>query len=309
MAKQGAKSEDFVANATKTLQTIEHNLIALAQAALEEEKKLPADSENGRAAASAPTSSFRLQKISQQLLRLSEQSKFLQKSLQQGLDPALGNDSHWPQIRILQSQEEERAQLAHELEDGVGQLLANAIFELASCRHLLAHSQESVSAGLDALQEELEQGLTDIRHFITDLEPTTILSNFGLAGGIRRYVEQYQARTGLETQLHMRANIGRLPSIIENAIFRVIQEALSNVYRHANATQVNVVVEEVAGQLEFSVIDNGDGLVSEKLGATKRNLGLARMVDYAELLNGNLRILSELGQGTQIILLVPYPTL
>lgn len=308
MGKQAAKSDDFVTGATTVLQTIERNLIALAQAALEEEKKLPADSENGQAAAPDPAPKFRLQKISQQLLRLSEQSKYLQKSLQNGLDPSLGNDYHWPQIRVLQSQEEERAQLAHELEDGVGQLLANAIFELASCRHLLANSQESVSEGLDALQEELEQGLTDIRHFITDLEPTTILSNFGLAGGIRRYLEQYQARTGLETQLQMRANIGRLPSIIENAIFRVIQEALNNAYRHANATQVQVMVEEVDGRLEFSVIDNGDGLISEKLGATKRNLGLARMVDYAELLNGKLRILSEPGQGTQIILRVAYPT-
>jgi two-component system sensor histidine kinase DegS len=309
MAEHATNSEDFVANVATILATIEKNLVALAQTALVEPDLSPSDQENGHASSQGSTAYLRRQKISQQLLRLSEQSKFLHQSLQNGLDLSLVNSELWPQIRILQSQEEERAQLAHELEDGVGQLLANAIFELASCRHLLANNQESVSVGLDALQEELEQGLADIRHFITDLEPTTVLSNFGLAGGLRRYLEQYQARTGLETQLHMRANIGRLPSIMENAIFRVIQEALNNTYRHANASQIDVVVEEIDGNLQFRVIDNGDGMVSEKLGVTKRNLGLARMIDYAELLNGTLRIFSEPGQGTQIILLVAYPPL
>jgi signal transduction histidine kinase len=141
------------------------------------------------------------------------------------------------------------------------------------------------------------------------LEPSTILSNFGLGGGIRRYLEQYQTTTGLETQLRMQANIGRLPSIIETAIFRVIQEALANVDHHAKATRVDVIVAEDDGALQFSVIDNGDGLIADKIGAAKRNLGLARMVDYAELLNGELKILSEPGQGTQVILRIPYPNL
>jgi two-component system sensor histidine kinase DegS len=301
-------SEDFLAQATALLHKIEDDLAQLAQEALSGQKSTVVDHENGR---SNQVSEYKLkrQQLSQQLLRLSEQSKFLQTCLQNNLDLSQITDNYWPQIRILQSQEEERAQLARELEDGVGQLLANAIFELASCRHLLASDQEAVSVGLDALQTELEQGLTDIRHTITNLEPSTILSNFGLGGGIRRYLEQYQTTTGLETQLRMQANIGRLPSIIETAIFRVIQEALANVDHHAKATRVDVIVAEDDGALQFSVIDNGDGLIADKIGAAKRNLGLARMVDYAELLNGELKILSEPGQGTQVILRIPYPNL
>jgi signal transduction histidine kinase len=144
---------------------------------------------------------------------------------------------------------------------------------------------------------------------ITDLEPATILGSFGLGGGIRRYLEQYEAKTGLKTQLRINTNLGRLPSIIEIAIFRVIQEILSNVDCHANATQVDVVVEENGRGIQFSVIDNGDGLISEKIGASRKNLGLARMVDYAELVNGDLRVLSEPGRGTQVILSVPYSVL
>jgi two-component system sensor histidine kinase DegS len=308
MSNRMVISEDFLAQATALLHKIEDDLAQLAQEALSGQKSTVVDHENGR---SNQVSEYNLkrQQLSQQLLRLSERSKFLQTCLQNDLDLSQITDNYWPQIRILQSQEEERAQLARELEDGVGQLLANAIFELASCRHLLASDQEAVSVGLDALQTELEQGLTDIRHTITNLEPSTILSNFGLGGGIRRYLEQYQTTTGLETQLRMQANIGRLPSIIETAIFRVIQEALANVDHHAKATRVDVIVAEDDGALQFSVIDNGDGLIADKIGAAKRNLGLARMVDYAELLNGELKILSEPGQGTQVILRIPYPNL
>ncbi len=308
MSNRTATLQDFIANATSVLHQVEMSLTDLAQTALLEHGSSLSDQENGNFG-NRPNADPRLQHVSQQLLKLSEHSRLLKNYLQNSLDslPAIGD--HWPQIRVLQSQEEERAQLARELEDGVGQLLANAIFELASCRHLLDGEREAVADGLNALQAELEHGLTDIRHFITNLEPATILSNFGLAGGIRRYLEQYEVKTGLKTQLLMKTNMGRLPSIVETAIFRIIQEALSNVFQHAGATQVDVVVEEIEGALQFSVIDNGDGLISEKISTDKRNLGLARMVDYAELLNGTLRILSEPGQGTQVIFVVPYPTL
>ena len=308
MSNKAVVLEDFLAHATAILATVEDQLATLAQTALISAEQGPVSQGNGTTA-EISQESRRLQQVSQYLLSLSEQIKFLHRQLGSDIDTTLLANNYWPQIKILQSQEEERAQVAHELEDSVGQLLANAIFELASVRQLLAGQQESVTDGLDALQEELEQGLTDIRQIITNLEPTTILSNFGLGGGIRRYLEQYQARTGIETQVRMKANIGRLPGIVETAIFRVIQEALNNVYLHANASQVDVVVEEKGTCLLFSIIDNGDGMNSEKIGAAKRNLGLARMVDYAELLNGKLRILSEPGQGTQVILLVSYPIL
>jgi two-component system sensor histidine kinase DegS len=191
----------------------------------------------------------------------------------------------------------------------VGQLLANAVFELASCRTLLDSDKPAVAAGLSALQTELETGLTDIRQFIVDLEPAAILGNFGLGAGLRRYLEHFETRTALKTQLHVKTNIGRLPSIVEITIFRVIQEALDNTYRHANASEVEVIIEEQEGHLQFSVLDNGNGLNIERVGKMKKNLGLARMVDYAELLNGKFRILSEANHGTQVILSVPYPVL
>ena len=313
MSDEIATLAEFVANASAVLLETENNLQELARAAMLKYEQLGTNQENGQRT-DGNEATLRLQQIGQQLSKLSERSKSLQKYLQNGFEqnsfgapPA--DDDDWPRIRILQSQEEERAQLARELEDGVGQLLANAVFELASCQHLLAHDKDAVSAGLTALQNELEQGLADIRHFITDLEPANILGNFGLGGGVRRYLEQFEARTTIRTELRINTNIGRLPSIIEVAIFRVIQEALQNVQRHANATQVDVVFEEKETILEFSVIDNGDGVVSDRIDLSKKNLGLARMVDYAALLDGKLKIFSDLGRGTQVTLLIPYHVL
>jgi two-component system sensor histidine kinase DegS len=305
MSDERAALDDFVANARAVLRETEDNLQQLAQLARQRSEQLRSSKENGHESEENVVA-LRVQQIGRELSKLSQRSNSLQTYLQNGLDAPPSEDEQWPRIRILQSQEEERSQLARELEDTVGQLLANAVFELASCRHLLANDKEAVSDGLDSLQTELEHGLASIRHFITDLEPAAVLGNFGLGGGIRRYLEQYETRTNIETQLRINTNIGRLPSIIEISIFRIIQEALRNVYQHANASQVEVVFEENNSSLEFSVIDNGEGLIANRVDVSKKNLGMARMVDYAELLNGKLRVLSEPKHGTKVILSIPY---
>jgi two-component system sensor histidine kinase DegS len=293
MSDENAALNDFVANAAAVLRETEDNLQKLAQMARLRSEQLRSDEENGHEA-EENVAALRVRQIGQQLSKLSQRSNTLQTYLQNGLDAPPTDDDHWPRIRVLQSHEEERSQLARELEETVGQLLANAVFELASCRHLLSNDDEAVSDGLDSLQMELEQGLANIRHFITDLEPATVLGNFGLGGGVRRYLEQYETRTKIKTQLRIKTNIGRLPSIIEISIFRIIQEALRNVQQHANATQVDIVFEENNSTLEFSVTDDGEGLTPNRVDASKKNLGMARMVDYAELLNGKLRVLSTI---------------
>lgn len=308
MTHETTNLENFLTEVSTVLHETESNLLELAQETFLKYEQLLLEPGNG----SGPIKNdqaIRLQQVGQQLTRLSQQSRDLHAYLQHGFDAPPVDDAYWPRIRILQSHEEERAQLAHELENSVGQLLANAVFELASCRTLLANDKEAVAVGLEALQAELENGLADIRQFIVDLEPATILGNFGLGAGIRRYLEQFETRTGLKAHLRVNTNIGRLPSIFEVTIFRVIQEALSNAHLHAAASQIEVVIEEKEGAFHFSVIDNGVGLNIERVGKSRKNLGLARMVDYAELLNGKFRILSDSERGTQIILSVPYPEL
>ena len=188
MDNEKSALDGFLADSAAVLHQTEINLSQLAQAALANSQPLPTSLKS-----EATPDTLRLQQIGQQLAKLSQRSHTLKTYLQNGLETPPVDDDYWPRIRILQSQEEERAQVARELEDNVGQLLANAIFELASCRHLLSSEAIAVTEGLDALQRELEQGLANMRQLITDLEPASILNNFGLGGGIRRYLEQFQS--------------------------------------------------------------------------------------------------------------------
>lgn len=309
MADAVTSLAELMAKTTAVLQAAERNLQELAQLVLACAHRIddcPDLTEQSVA---------RLQKVSLHLTDLSERSGALQFCLANDLDIPPLEGHHWPRIKIMQSQEEERMQVARSMEDSVGQLLANTIFELASYRQFLAKTMaNSPNAapdkdGLEPLQTELEQGLANLRHLIVELDPTTILSNFGLGGGIRRYLEQYEFKTGLATELRINTNFGRLPALVELGIFRIIQEALDNVHRHAGASQVEVVIAEENGRLQFTVIDNGEGLSPDRRGRSRKSLGLARMIDYADLLNGKLRILSEPGRGTQVILSMPYPAL
>jgi two-component system sensor histidine kinase DegS len=250
----------------------------------------------------------RLAQAARQFASLAERNAALAHYLANGMDAPPEDAAAWSRARIVQSQEEERSRLARELEDGVGQLLANAVFELASCRYLLGSENAAVDDGLAALQGEVEQGLADIRQMIADLDPPSVLGNFGLIAGLRRYLERYETRTGMQVAVNVQATVERLPATVEVAIFRIIQEALENVRRHANASQVEVKIYEEGDRLVFSIVDNGSGFQPGRAGHRGRSLGLVGMRDRAELLQGKLRIRSGAGHGTQVILSIPYPT-
>ncbi len=249
----------------------------------------------------------RLAQVARQFQKLGERNTRLSRYLASGMEAPPEDDDIWPRIRIIQSQEEERSRLARNLEEGVGQLLANAIFELTSCRHLLGTETQAVDEGLAALQAELEQGLSEVRQLIADLEPPSILVDLGLVAGLRSYLERYQARTGLRSGLSVRTVTERLPTTVEVAIFRIIQEALENVRRHARASRVELSIYQEDGRLVFSVTDDGIGLQSDRAGSHGPSLGLISMHDRAELLQGTLRVRSDVEQGTQLILSIPYP--
>ena len=248
-----------------------------------------------------------LAQLSLQLEKLVERQARLSRYVTGGLGAPPEDEDAWPRIRIIQSQEEERSRLARELEEGVGQLLANAVFELASCRYLLDAQNPTVDDGLVALQTELEQGLSNLRQLIADLDPPALLGNFGLVAGLRRYLERFETRTGLQVDMDVRAITERLPATVEVAIFRIIQEALENVRRHSQASRVKLDIYEEDGFLVFCVTDDGIGLQPERVGSRGRSLGLVSMHDRAELLQGKLRMRSDVRQGTQVILSIPYP--
>jgi signal transduction histidine kinase len=304
MASGEPQIEEFMQEAVRVLDQASQDISRLAEQAYR-----AADAVSAAAAGDNGRRAERLTQVARQFAHLAERNAALSHYLADGMDAPPEDDDAWPRARIIQSQEEERSRLARELENGVGQLLANAVFELASCRYLLGTENAAVDDGLAALQVEVEQGLADIRQVIADLDPPSVLGNFGLIAGVRRYLERYETRTGMQVTVNVRATVERLPATVEVAIFRIIQEALENVRRHANASHVEVNVYEEGDRLVFAIIDDGTGFQPGRVSQRGRSLGLVGMRDRAELLQGKLRIRSGAGHGTQVILSIPYPAL
>ncbi|HID62565.1 MAG TPA: sensor histidine kinase [Anaerolineae bacterium] len=225
----------------------------------------------------------------------------------EGLDLALTSAELSP-VRAIRSQEEERYRLAQAIQKDLAQLLANALFELQSYDRILESDPQAAREGLSHLKEELRDGLDEVRWLISNLQPPPLLADLGLAAGLRRYVEGYQKRSGIKVDLNMDELTERLPATMEVAIFRIVQEALQNVHKYAQATRVSIDFQRDSDLLVFTVEDNGRGFdVEPPIGQRDRNLGLIGMYDRATLLQGRLRVFSKRDHGTKVVLSVPYP--
>ena len=211
-------------------------------------------------------------------------------------------------LRAIRSQEEERYRIAQAIQKGLAQLLANALSELQSYDRILENDPQAARDGLFHLKEELRDGLDQVRWLISNLQPPSLLTDLGLAAGLKRYVESYQRHSGIEVDLDIDELTERLPATMEVAIFRIVQEALQSVHKYAQATRVNIDFQRDSDLLVFTVEDNGrDFDVEPSIGQRDRNLGLIDMYDRATLLQGELKVFNKRDHGTKVILLVPYP--
>lgn len=208
---------------------------------------------------------------------------------------------------FFQLQEEERYRLAHALMDGPGQILANALVELENSLRLVHDDPVAAVAGISALRNEIRTGLSQLRTFVAELQPP-LLDELGLGACLKEYVQAFGAKNGVRVECVGCDTMGdRLPSTIEIAVFRIVQEALANVRAHSGATHVRVKMERVADLVRLEVRDNGRGFVTtEEAVINRRQLGLVGMYDRAKLIGGQLQIFSEPHKGTRVVLTVPY---
>ncbi|MGQ9627910.1 MAG: sensor histidine kinase [Anaerolineae bacterium] len=212
-------------------------------------------------------------------------------------------------MRIVQSQEEERQRIAREVQNEVGQLLANSVFELEYHEHLAGDDPKMAKEGLHRLKEELRQGLDKVRWLVSELQPPPLLSELGLMKSLQIYSKRYMDSFGIQVKLDLQALEERLPAIMELLIFRIIQEALQNIRKHASASQVVIKSRRERENLIFSIEDNGHGFSPELLDPQgQKGLGLISMQDRAALLRGKLRIVDKKEKGVQVVLSIPYPS-
>jgi two-component system sensor histidine kinase DegS len=208
-------------------------------------------------------------------------------------------------LHALELQEEERQRLAREIHDGPAQILANAIFQIEFCLRLVEKDPPRLPAELARLKDDLREGLADIRYFIFDLRSDQ-LAEVGLVPTLRRYVESYQSRFGIEVVLTAPDDLPRLDGKRELAVFRIVQEALQNTRKHSGATSASVELRVDGGVLDAEIADTGQGFSTDTISdGTNRHFGLVSMRERAELIDGTLEISSVLGEGTRVTVRVP----
>jgi signal transduction histidine kinase len=209
--------------------------------------------------------------------------------------------------RVQAAREDERTSIARELHDELGQTLTAIKFELARIVSLLTQERISVEV-IDRLQSLVglvEIGIAVVKRIATDLRPP-ILDHLGLAAAVRWEAMAFRARTGLRCRVVAKDERTGLDAERETVLFRIVQESLTNVARHAQASAVDISLVPRRNGFEVRIRDNGRG-VSAAAVRNPRAIGLLGMRERAALVGGEFEIKGTRGRGTVVTVHVPFP--
>jgi signal transduction histidine kinase len=202
--------------------------------------------------------------------------------------------------RIVEAQELERRRLARELHDETGQALTSILLGLKSIEE--AENGQAARQATEELRERVVTTLQDVRRLALELRPK-VLDDFGLVSALERLAETFEEATGIRVELEATPKVDRLPGDMETALFRIVQEALTNVVKHAQATRVSVLVTRRPGGVAVIVEDDGRGYDTER--TRSDGIGVLGMRERVELLGGRLSVESSPGAGTTVAAEVP----
>ncbi len=217
----------------------------------------------------------------------------------------LAESSRTRATQILTAQEQERKRIARELHDETSQVLTSLLLSLKILEEAIA--SEEARQRVEETRSLVHQTLRAIRNLSIDLRPSA-LDDLGLLPALRWYIKEYQQKCKIEVEFTANNFKARLPAELETALYRIVQEALTNTAKYAKATKVRITVGEANGNVCATISDNGkgfDALTILKLPWQERGLGLAGMHERATLLNGSLLITTEPGHGTTIQVIIP----
>jgi len=201
---------------------------------------------------------------------------------------------------------EERQRLARELHDAVSQSLYSlALFADAAREMGKTGQDERVSHYLERIEQTAHQALKEMRLLIYELRPSA-LEHGGLRSALEHRLEAVERRAGIDVTLIASGSVAVLPGPVEYALYRIAQETLNNVLRHARATAVTVRLEVADREVELAVIDNGVGF-DPQIAAGGGGMGLINIRQRAEQVGGSLVLNSTPGAGTQVIVRIPTP--
>ena len=201
--------------------------------------------------------------------------------------------------RLMQSQDEERRRIARELHDSVGQSLAAMTMNLTTVVGEVERLAKISKAASDSL--ELAQEMSKEVRTVSYLLHPPLLDEAGLASALRWYAQGFSERGTIKVQLDVPENFGRLPQELETALFRTVQECLTNIHRHSGSPVARIRLSRSAERIDLKVEDEGNGIPAERLdevrSATTPGVGIRGMRERLRQLGGSLEIESN-GKGT-----------
>ncbi len=224
----------------------------------------------------------------------------------------LEDESLWHTTQLLNSVEAERQRIGRELHDQTSQTLATALINLKLADDSLGSSASVARKKLSSAKQLIEHSMEQIKICVYDLRPV-MLDDLGLVPTLRWYIKTHLAGTGLTVVTDFEDAGERAPRNIETTLYRVAQEALANVIRHANATRVSIQLETKPGYAVLAIVDNGKGFDPNQLTRSGKDicggLGLFTIRERVKLVKGTLNIDSQENKGTQLHVVVPIPSL
>jgi len=236
-----------------------------------------------------------LRKSERHQTRLLEQSRHMQEQLR--------NLSH----QVLQAQEEERKRISRELHDVIAQTLTGINVRLATLKKEAALNTKGLDRNIARTQELVEHSVEIIHQFARELRPA-VLDDLGLIPALHTFMEHFTARTGVHTRLTAFAGVEELDAAKRTALFRVAQEALTNVARHAQASRVMVSIQKRPECICMKIKDDGKSFRVHRmlLARGSKRLGLLGMRERLEMVGGNFGVVSAPGKGTTIEAQIPF---
>ena len=197
----------------------------------------------------------------------------------------------------------ERTNIAREIHDELAQTLTVLKMDLTWLKKKLPMGQKPMIEKINTMLKAIDSTIETMKRIATDLRPG-ILDDLGLAAAIEWQAEEFQKQTGIKCKVVLDAEDITLDRDRNTAIFRIFQETLTNVARHAKATQVTVSLKEREGKIKLTVKDNGKGITQEEI-AHPKSYGLMGIRERAKILNGNSIIKGVHGKGTSVTVEIP----
>ena len=201
--------------------------------------------------------------------------------------------------KFVQLQVSERRRFARELHDGINQLLVAVKYRLETANNKINRNESLESKDLNQCSEVLDETIREVRRISHDLRPS-LLDDMGLEPAVVSLLDQFQERTKIKVISEIDLEDCKLREDIEITLYRLIQEALTNIERHANASRVQLRIGSEQSNIVFSISDNGIGFDQNKQSLMSDGIGLKNMRERVELLSGDFTLSSKPDKGTSI---------